>query len=93
MYMRMCRCASPPSMWTCSCLSVQVQCFPSTYVDVRDVATAHVNALERLPDLHGERFVLTGKLPIAHVHVHVHAHVPDPHGERFLLTDKVHMHS
>ena len=32
--------------------------FPSTYVDVRDVAAGHVNALERLPDLGGQRFIL-----------------------------------
>jgi nucleoside-diphosphate-sugar epimerase len=33
--------------------------FPATFVDVRDVAEGHVNALERLPSVHGGRFLLT----------------------------------
>jgi hypothetical protein len=41
----------------------QVLTFPSTWVDVRDVATGHVNALEGLPGLHGQRFLLTGDTP------------------------------
>jgi dihydroflavonol-4-reductase len=45
--------------------SNKVQTFPSSYVDVRDVAAAHVNALERLPELDGERFVVTGDAPCA----------------------------
>jgi len=42
---------------------LQVLTFPSTYVDVRDVAAGHVNALDRLPALHGRRFVLAGNEP------------------------------
>jgi len=33
--------------------------FPCTFVDVRDVAVGHVNAMERLPDVHGKRYLLT----------------------------------
>jgi nucleoside-diphosphate-sugar epimerase len=32
--------------------------FPATFVDVRDVAAGHVNALESLPSIHGGRFLL-----------------------------------
>ena len=37
----------------------KVMNFPATFVDVRDVAKAHINALEKLPEFHGRRFILT----------------------------------
>jgi len=37
----------------------KVMNFPTTYVDVRDVALAHVNAMERLPKVNDMRFILT----------------------------------
>jgi len=37
----------------------KVMNFPSTYVDVRDVAVAHCNAMEKLPGIGGKRFILT----------------------------------
>ena len=36
----------------------KVMNFPCTFVDVRDVAIGHVNALEKLPDFKGRRFIL-----------------------------------
>ena len=33
----------------------KVMNFPSTYVDVRDVAIGHVNAMEKLPAVNGQR--------------------------------------
>ncbi|GMH99044.1 hypothetical protein TrST_g8316 [Triparma strigata] len=36
----------------------KVMNFPCTFVDVRDVAIGHVNALEKLPEFKGRRFVL-----------------------------------
>ena len=36
----------------------KVMNFPSTYVDVRDVAASHVNALEKLPELNDRRYIL-----------------------------------
>jgi nucleoside-diphosphate-sugar epimerase len=41
----------------------KVMNFPATFVDVRDVASAHVNALEQLPAFKGRRFILTNDTP------------------------------
>ena len=43
----------------------KVMNFPSTFVDVRDVAIGHVNAMERLPGVKGKRFILANDTPCA----------------------------
>jgi nucleoside-diphosphate-sugar epimerase len=37
--------------------------FPASFVDVRDIAIGHVNALEKLPEFHGRRFILSSDTP------------------------------